>query len=167
MSSCISPASSCSALGCIVCQSRSVCEYTTQAGKQGPVEICSMTEHLKTPICPEYSSSSSSSSSSSPPMLLFLEFLFVHTHPHTHLMEHTHWTTAVNPHAALPIIGPLSQLSFPSHWQQSDKSDEVFCQYIIFSCGKVPGKMIREEAEEERQEGMKEKSYKKRRVGCV
>lgn len=46
-----------------------------------------MTEHLKTPICPEYSSSSSSSF---PPMLLFLEFLFVHTHPHAHTLWNTH-----------------------------------------------------------------------------
>lgn len=39
-------------------------------------------------------------------------------------------------------------LSYSVSLQQADKSDEVFCQYSILSCGKVPGKREREEEEE-------------------
>lgn len=59
--------------GVAYCMTPSLYMYI-QPGMLGPVEFCSMTEHLKTPINSMYSSSSP------PPLLLFLALLFTHTH---------------------------------------------------------------------------------------
>lgn len=56
-----------------------VYEHTAQAGMPGPVEFCSMTEHLKTPISPRYSSSSAAFSGS---------LIYAHTHTHMHELKH-------------------------------------------------------------------------------
>lgn len=43
-------------------------------------------------------------------------------------------------------------LTVPPFGNRADTRDEVFCQYIISGRGKVPGKVIREEAEAGRNE---------------
>lgn len=111
----------------------------------GPVQICYRTEHLLTPRSPKSSSSTAASGT------------LIYKH-HTHKLKVLHrYDCSCKSTCSAPII---DLISLPLATEC--RSDEVFCQYIVFSCRKVPGKMIREwvEKEDERLEGMREKLSK-------
>lgn len=73
-----------------VCDSNSACEHAPQAGMRGPVEICSMTEHLKTPISPETCST-----------FTVVSGILTCTHTHMHDLKYTNAGMSILNHSLI------------------------------------------------------------------